>query len=60
MADAAQKFGARGTPNFFINGRNFRGAQPIEAFKSVIDEELKKADAQDGRGHAARPGSTPR
>jgi protein-disulfide isomerase len=42
--DDAVKFGARGTPNFFINGRNFRGAQPLEAFKSVIDEEIKKAD----------------
>jgi protein-disulfide isomerase len=42
--DDAANFGARGTPNFFINGRNFRGAQPIESFKSVIDEELKKAD----------------
>jgi protein-disulfide isomerase len=45
MEDAV-KFGARGTPNFFINGRNFRGAQPIEAFKSVIDEEIKKADTK--------------
>jgi protein-disulfide isomerase len=44
--DDAVKFGARGTPNFFINGRNFRGAQPIESFKSVIDEEIKKADAK--------------
>jgi protein-disulfide isomerase len=44
--DDAAKFGARGTPNFFINGRNFRGAQPLEAFKGVIDEELKKADAK--------------
>ena len=42
--DDAANFGARGTPNFFINGRNFRGAQPLEAFKSVIDEEIKKAD----------------
>ena len=44
--DEAEKFGARGTPNFFINGRNLRGAQPIEAFKRAIDEELKKADAK--------------
>jgi protein-disulfide isomerase len=44
--DDATKFGARGTPNFFINGRNLRGAQPVEAFKSVIDEEIKKADAK--------------
>jgi protein-disulfide isomerase len=48
--DDAAKFGARGTPNFFINGRNLRGAQPIDAFKSVIDEELKKADAKIAAG----------
>ena len=48
--DDAAKFGARGTPNFFINGRNFRGAQPLEAFKSVIDEEIKKADEKLQRG----------
>ena len=34
--------GANGTPTFFINGRQVVGAQPIEAFKAVIDEELKK------------------
>ncbi|MBC8132251.1 MAG: thioredoxin domain-containing protein, partial [Deltaproteobacteria bacterium] len=43
-SDDAEKFGARGTPNFFINGRNLRGAQPLEAFKATIDEEMKKAD----------------
>ena len=43
-SEDAEKYGARGTPNFFINGRNLRGAQPVEAFKSTIDEELKKAD----------------
>ena len=48
--DDAAKFGARGTPNFFINGRNFRGAQPLEAFKGVIDEEIKKADAKIAAG----------
>src|SRR5260370_9926860 len=42
--DDAANFGARGTPNFFINGHNFRGAQPLESFKSVINDELKKAD----------------
>ena len=52
--DDAAKFGARGTPNFFINGRNLRGAQPLEAFKGVIDEEIKKADAKLDGGHAAR------
>lgn len=37
--------GARGTPAFFINGRFLSGAQPIERFKAIIDEELKKAEA---------------
>lgn len=35
--------GARGTPAFFINGRFLSGAQPFDAFKAIIDEELKKA-----------------
>ncbi len=39
----ARQMGATGTPSFFINGRNLRGAQPIQAFKAVIDEELAKA-----------------
>lgn len=29
-----------GTPGFFINGRELHGAQPLEAFVRVIDEEL--------------------
>ncbi len=37
--------GVNGTPAFFINGRYLSGAQPIENFKALIDEELKKADA---------------
>lgn len=36
--------GASGTPTFFINGRNLVGAQPIENFKRLIDEELAKAN----------------
>ena len=39
----ARGLGASGTPSFFINGRNLRGAQPFEAFKAVIDQELEKA-----------------
>lgn len=35
--------GVRGTPAFFINGRFLSGAQPVEAFESIIDEELAKA-----------------
>ncbi|HXJ36848.1 MAG TPA: thioredoxin domain-containing protein [Candidatus Eisenbacteria bacterium] len=32
--------GVNGTPAFFINGRMISGAQPIEAFKDIIDDEL--------------------
>ncbi len=35
--------GARGTPAFFVNGRYLSGARPLEDFKKIIDEELKKA-----------------
>ena len=36
--------GASGTPAFFVNGKLVSGAQPFEAFKPIIDEELKHAD----------------
>jgi protein-disulfide isomerase len=36
----AEEVGVTGTPAFFINGRSLEGAQPFEAFKQVIDEEL--------------------
>jgi protein-disulfide isomerase len=46
----ASRFGAQGTPGFFINGRTLRGAQPKEAFKAVIDKEIQAADAALKRG----------
>ena len=39
----ATQLGATGTPSFFINGRNLRGAQPVTAFQAVIDEEMIRA-----------------
>jgi protein-disulfide isomerase len=36
----ARRLGATGTPAFFINGRLLSGAQPYEAFKGRVDEEL--------------------
>jgi predicted DsbA family dithiol-disulfide isomerase len=42
--------GTRGTPAFYINGRYLSGAQPIDRFKSVIDEELKKANDAVAKG----------
>jgi protein-disulfide isomerase len=44
--------GTRGTPAFYINGRFLSGAQPIDKFKTVIDEELKKANARIAKGEA--------
>jgi protein-disulfide isomerase len=42
IADANEA-GVTGTPAFFVNGRAIEGAQPFEAFKRVIDEELERA-----------------
>ena len=39
--EEGQEAGVRGTPTFFINGQGLVGAQPIEAFKAVIDKILK-------------------
>ncbi len=41
-SNEGSQIGANGTPTFFINGRQLVGAQPIEAFKAIIDDELKK------------------
>ena len=38
--NAGNDAGVNGTPAFFINGRILSGAQPFEAFKKIIDEEL--------------------
>ncbi|MCC7540923.1 MAG: thioredoxin domain-containing protein, partial [Deltaproteobacteria bacterium] len=40
----AARLGARGTPAFFINGRQLMGAQPYEEFKRIIDEEITRAN----------------
>jgi predicted DsbA family dithiol-disulfide isomerase len=45
MVREAMTAGASGTPASFINGRYLSGAQPFEAFKKVIDEELAKLAA---------------
>ncbi len=39
---AGNAVGVNGTPAFFINGRGLSGAQPFDAFKRVIDEELAR------------------
>jgi protein-disulfide isomerase len=37
---AGAELGVNGTPAFFVNGRMMSGAQPLEAFVQLIDEEL--------------------
>jgi protein-disulfide isomerase len=41
----AAKLGANGTPHFFIDGARVSGAMPYESFKTVIDAQLKRANA---------------
>jgi protein-disulfide isomerase len=37
-----ERMGVNSTPTLYINGRPLIGAQPFEAFKAVIDEELAR------------------
>lgn len=39
----ANSFGITGTPGFTVNGRILTGAQPLESFVTVIDDELRRA-----------------
>ena len=49
-----------GTPAFVINGRLLQGAQPIEAFKTIIDDELAKTRRGRQATQAAAPGARAR
>jgi protein-disulfide isomerase len=51
-SELARELKATGVPHFFINGRRFKGAQPYERFRDVIDEELAKAKALVAAGTA--------
>jgi protein-disulfide isomerase len=44
------RLGQRGVPAFWINGRYLSGAQQIDTFKKLIDEELDKFKADKARG----------
>ncbi len=41
--EEGMKAGVSGTPSFFVNGKMLSGAQPLEAFKKMIDEEIRDA-----------------
>ena len=40
--EEGNRVGVGGTPAFFVNGRLITGAQPLEAFTRVIDDELAR------------------
>lgn len=37
-----KKYKVKSTPTFFVNGQMINGAQPIETFSEIIDEELAR------------------
>lgn len=39
--EQGERLGLSSTPGFFVNGREIRGAQPLEAFVAIVDEELR-------------------
>jgi len=41
--DEGARLGVTGTAAFFVNGRLLVGAQPLENFVRVIDDELARA-----------------
>ncbi len=40
--EQGKKVGVNSTPTFFVNGQMINGAQDIEVFSEIIDEEFKK------------------
>ncbi|HET9334328.1 MAG TPA: DsbA family protein, partial [Gemmatimonadota bacterium] len=47
--DEAGRLGISGTPGFFVNGRPLTGAQPLEVFVRVIEEELAASGTPAGK-----------
>jgi protein-disulfide isomerase len=45
-AQEGRRLGVSGTPSFLVNGRPLVGAQPFEAFRALIEEELTKAPSR--------------
>ena len=41
--EEANSFGITGTPGFMVNGRLLAGAQPVDNFAKVFDDELRRA-----------------
>lgn len=47
--DEGNRLGVTGTPAFFINGRSLQGAQPLDAFTRLIEQELARV-TNSGKG----------
>ena len=47
--EEGKRLDVTGTPTFFINGRVLTGAQPLEAFVRVIDDELARSKPMTAR-----------
>jgi len=47
---AGKALGVTGVPAFFVNGRRLNGAQPVDKFQELIDEELGKAQVKRSQG----------
>ena len=48
-----EALGGNARPVFFVNGRMMPGEQPLEVLKSVVDQELKRAEGLAAQGVAA-------
>lgn len=48
--ELGKHIGVTGTPAFFLNGVHLSGAQPIEKFTAIIDEQLQKASSLQAGG----------
>jgi protein-disulfide isomerase len=52
-ADLGDDMQASGTPHFFVNGRRLVGAQPVDKFAEIIDDEITKTSALLAKGTPA-------
>lgn len=57
--EEGRKFGARGTPTFFINGRVIGGLLPTEQFIGIIDALLAEAESGELPQGVIEPTPTP-
>ena len=48
---AGEKLGVDGTPAFFIDGRPLVGAQPIDQFEQIIDDEIASGGVKQASAH---------